>query len=601
MSSKRQGCELLDTARNFRATSGQTTEAVFKFLSSLDTPRSLTVWLLFKNQEHDQLVDLKCHPSDYNNNPYRFRLDYCATEFLSKATFLTKITKSKEQAALEKFMEYESLCGQTNSRFRSPSSDPLNNGSNVWLLNATKRKIDEILGDFSGDEWFDESNWGPGVSTLVRGEHVSAVNKFRDECGITRDLYPLVRDLFHVAYPSWSKLISARSEHDNGFSMQVGNKIVTVPKSSKTDRVIAIEPGINLWFQKGIGSMIRKRLLRAGVDLSDQTINQRLAKSGSRDQLLATVDFSSASDSISIEVVRELLPPRWFSILDMTRSRYGVHNGEIRKWNKFSSMGNGFTFELESLIFYASALAVRELTGSFGPVSVYGDDVIIPSASFDLYSSYSAFLGFRVNPKKSFHSGYFRESCGAHFYDGVNCKPIFLKEKLTYVESFYSLANRIRDLAHRHNSHDGCDSRFLDCWKSLLDRVPSNLRLMVPSSAGDSGFVGNFDESTPSKARYGHEGWFYRAIVSLGVTQDSEHFALLLARVKVLGPCKSGLDYPMLPRFLVGGPSIGVLVLKRDLPKSTQGYENSYTLRGRTKRKVVRPFVHQWYNFGQWQ
>jgi hypothetical protein len=562
---KRRSSELLDIAQAFRAPPSVTDIAVRHFLSDLDTPRSLSVWLLYKNQEHDQLTNLECHAIDYENNPYRFRLDYIATNFLSKSKFL-KTSFDLEKVALTKFHEYETLCHETNRRFLNPASDPLNHGPNVWLLNATKRKIAAVLGDYSPDEFVDEANWGPGVSTLVKGEAVSAINKFHEERGMTRDLYPLVRDCFSVMYPSWSDSLS-RSFGENWQVLEVGNVIVTVPKNSKTNRVIAIEPGINLWFQKAIGSMIRRRLNRSGIDLQDQSINQRLARSSSLDDSLATVDFSSASDSISLEVVRELLPPRWFKIMDLCRSRFGVLDSGPIKWNKFSSMGNGFTFELESLIFFAAAEAVKEYTGSTGVISVYGDDVIIPSTMYNLFSSYSAFLGFRVNLRKSFSSGYFRESCGSHFYDGVDCKPIFLKEKLRHVEAFYKLANSIRNLAHRHNFGRGCDARFHYSWSHLVDRIPDPLRIFVPRSAGDTGLVGNFDEACPVRARYGIEGYYYRALSSLGVSRESESFAVLLARLR---------------------------------NPSTQEYGNTYTLRGRTKRSITRSLVQQWYNLGEW-
>jgi len=568
MSSKRRRSpELLEAARKFREAPSTTDVAIRHFLSALDTPRSLTVWLLFRNKEHDQLTALDCHPAHYND-AQSFRDAYTATNFLAKASFL-KTSFNREAVALEKFEEYESLCKRTNSRFRNPHLDPLHNGSNVWLLHATKRKIMQILGDFSADEFVDGANWGPGVSTLIKGEHVSAINKFHDERGITRDLYSLVEPWLPAAYPLWFNHLS-RCYGESWMNFQVGNDIVTVPKNSKTDRVIAIEPGWNLWFQKAIGTMIRRRLLRVGIDLNNQSINQRLALLGSKYFKLATVDFSSASDSIALELVREVLPPRWFQIMDICRSHYGKSSNGPRRWEKFSSMGNGFTFELESLIFYAAAEAVAEYSGALTasePISVYGDDVIIPSSTFELFSSFSEFLGFRVNPKKSFSSGSFRESCGSHYFGGIDCKPVYLKEKLRHVESFFKLANSVRLLAHRRNSHYGCDHSFLECWHHLYYRVPEPLRLWSPLGAGDVGFVGNFDEATPTRARYGIEGYTYSALSQLGISQETDSEAVLLARLWV--------------------PSV-------------QEYGNNYTLRGRSRRRLTTSIVQQWYNLGPW-
>jgi hypothetical protein len=380
-----------------------------------------------------------------------------------------------------------------------------------------------------------------------------------------------------MAYPLWAERLLGPDNSgclkEDAFKFVAGNEVVTVPKNAKTDRVIAIEPGLNLWFQKGCGSMIRRRLRRFGVNLNSQENNQQLARASSSTGLLATVDFSSASDSISYNLVREVIPSRWFTLLDVCRSPVGNHDSSQIRWNKFSSMGNGFTFELESLIFFAAALAVCENSGvSTREISVFGDDVIIPSSCYDLFSSFCDFLGFKVNNQKSFSSGYFRESCGSHYFAGVDCKPIFLKEILTNVQSIYRLANNVRMLAHRRNSYYGCDSMLERCWRNLVSWVPKPLRLRIPAGQGDGGFISNFDEATPSRARYGVEGYHYRALIETGVKRSSEQLGLLLARLWSPSP---------------------------------SAHKNTYALRGRTRLSLSRIsdsgcLVKQWYDLGPW-
>lgn len=568
MSFKRRNRELAVAARNYRVGTSVTDEAIFNTLQALDCPRSLTVWLLYKSGEHQQLADLGFDPGAYETFT-RFRDAYHATHFLSKSDFL-KLDVSKEQAAFDKFFKFEDLCGETNRRFKDLSLDPLYTGPNVWLLNATIRKIDSILGDYSPDEFVDSSNWGPGVTTLTKGSHVSATNKFQSESGITRRLYDFIKPWFSMAYPAWASTFSeCLTEDEKVFCIQVGNEVITVPKNSKTDRVIAIEPGLNLWFQKGIGSMIRRRLRRRGVDLNSQTRNQELARVGSFTDRLATIDFSSASDSISTEVVRTLLRPDWYLLLDICRSTAGTHKGTPLLWKKFSSMGNGFTFELESLIFYSAALAVCEYSEvSSHEVSIFGDDVILPSSCRALFEQFCAFLGFRVNTDKSFSSGYFRESCGAHYYSGRDLKPLYLKERLADVSSIYKLANGIRLLAHRRNSHCGCDRSFLRTWHHLYLRVPKHLRFGIPVGYGDGGFIQNFDEAAPVRARDGIEGYHFWCLTDTGVNQYCEKPGLLLARL------------------WCGSPA--------------QAYKNNYTLRGRTRTRVSRVLAQTWYNLGGW-
>jgi len=554
-----------------RVSSSVTEDAICLYLQALDTPRSLTVWLLFISKEHQQLVDLDIDPSQYQD-PVRFRLDYTATNLLAKADFL-EIKVSKKDAALEKFRKFEAQCKTTNLRFKSLSPESSLDGGD-WLLHATRRKIAEILSEFSCEEFANSCDWGPGVSTLIKGEHVSAFNKFQCETGITRDLYAFIKPWFAEAFPLcalhlWSK---EADQSNDGFTFELGNVIVTVPKNSKTDRVIAIEPGWNLWFQKGIGSMIRSRLGRSGVNLNSQDKNQQFAHEGAFIGHLATVDFSSASDSISREVVRALLPSDWFAILDVTRSKIGMEGSNLVKWEKFSSMGNGFTFELESLIFYAAAFAVCDYQGlSKKDLSVFGDDVILPVEAYPLYSKWCNFLGFTVNSSKSFYSGYFRESCGSHYFGALDCKPVYLKGKLTTVQSLYKFCNAIRLLAHRFGSNRSCDKRFAFAWQSLVKRIPKQLRFGIPYGIGDAGLIMNFDEAAPPLAKRPHEltweGYSIRAVIEVGVTQQCDGNGLLLDR------CRRSQEH---------------------------AYGNFYTLRGRTKIRVSRLFVSSWYNLGGW-
>lgn len=600
MSSKTHRHELVKLARSFRVARSFTNDVVFSFLSDLDCPRSLAVWMLYDSKEHAQLADLEIEPSWYNTMA-DFRDAYAATHFLAKSDFLTLDVK-KDEAAFDKFFKFEDLCRQTNRRFRDLSLDPLFKGANVWLLNAVTRKIAQVLGDFSPEEWVDSANWGPGVTNQINGCHVSAVNKFSHEAGITRQLHDLVEPWFHQAYPTWfrertsavrkyfdesgssyvvghpTQLITAYVEQsDLGYVEEVGNSIITVPKNSKIDRVIAVEPGLNLWFQKGVGAMIRRRLLREGIDLNDQTRNAELARLGSLYGTLATVDFSSASDSIAYNLVRELLPPVWFSVMDSCRSPIGIRGEQQTKWEKFSSMGNGFTFELESLIFYAAACAVREYTREDGVVSVFGDDVILPSSCCDLFYSFATFLGFKVNTQKSFSEGPFRESCGAHYWSGICVKPIYLKEMLSNVQSVYKLANGVRALAHRRGFNCGCDHRLRHTWRRLFLGVPKSLRLRVPPGVGDCGFHSNWDEAAPTAAAArqfpmyrGFEGFVVDGLIESGVKSlPVEHSGVLLARLR--------------------------------LRSHDQALGNNYTLRGRTRVDLKRLLVSQWSNYGSWQ
>lgn len=204
------------------------------------------------------------------------------------------------------------------------------------------------------------------------------------------------------------------------------NKIDFVPKTAKTHRSIAIEPLLNTYVQKGIDQVMRDRLRKFGYDLSDQGANQELARVGSVDGSFATLDLSSASDTLSRELVRYLVPPGVYAILSAARSPSYKLDGKVARYEKFTSMGNGFCFPLETLVFAAAARAsMRATLGHLGRHCVYGDDIIVPTSAYALTVALLQFLGFTPNPSKSFSKGPFRESCGTDWYKGQDVRPVY--------------------------------------------------------------------------------------------------------------------------------------------------------------------------------
>lgn len=553
----------------YRVPSRLTEKAVRTILEGIDSPRSLAVWLLFKNGEHKQLVDLEVNSLDYlgsSDGAKKFRDDYLATELLSKSDFL-KLDVDRAQVAMEKFMAAEDRNRRTNLYWSHLDAQKLS-GHRGWLLNAVARKIDAILGDFDPEEWFDLCSWGPGATFNIGGKDTSSVNKFQNESGITLDLYQLVKDLIPAYWPLWASKLSGR------YCFTPGNKVTTVPKNAKTDRVIAIEPGLNVFFQLGLGRMISRRLLRVeGIDLNSQERNGMLAFYASMSGTLATVDFSSASDLISERLVEQILPSRWFSVLDCCRSKLSKVGDKFLRMEKFSSMGNGFTFPLQSLIFFAMAHASCEFAQvSSEYVGVFGDDVVIPIEAYATFQELCELFGFTINPEKSFTSGCFRESCGTHYFWGTDVKPIYLKKGLSDVESVYKLANSVRRLAHRRNFNYGCDASLRSAWLLLYHSVPKELRFKIGEGYGDGGFVDNFDSAAPpsykpQRLRNWIEGFRVWSLTHVAIKRASMDLGLLLSK----------LFYPSLME---------------------EG--NSYPLRAATRRKIALLHVHNWYDLGPW-
>jgi hypothetical protein len=141
-------------------------------------------------------------------------------------------------------------------------------------------------------------------------------------------------------------------------------------------------------------------------------------------------------------------------------------------------MGNGFTFELESLLFYAIAKATAYFTGTSGTISVYGDDIIIPSQMYHDLTFVLKILGFSVNPDKSFSEGPFRESCGGHFYNGTRVTPFYIRGPITDIHTLIVTANAVRKWAeYEYSGPPSSFDKILDCeiyplWKLLSESVP---------------------------------------------------------------------------------------------------------------------------------
>jgi len=544
-----------------------TRKFTYEYLSALDCPRSLTVFILFEQGEHKQLSELQWDPHHYNDLKSA-RDSLAATKFLSKAVFLRTGNQLKE-IAMEKFFETELQCKKTNEYLVNLANKP----DLASSLLAAQFKISSILSDFTPDEFIDACNFGPGSTTTIRRRLANHPYKFQFETGITQEAYDFTMPWFSNAYPLWEvqpKVIS-------------GSKIVTVPKNAKTDRVIAIEPGINLWFQKGIGSMLRRRLKGFGIDLNNQSINGDKSRIASKFSHLATVDFSSASDTISTKLVEEIFPQNWLALLRAYRSKFATVDGKIHRLEKFSSMGNGFTFELESLIFYVFACVACDRTNcSSKEVSVYGDDVILPVEAYDEYCSIVQSVGFTVNLAKSYSSSYYRESCGAHYWDGQCVKPIFLKEELYEEDTILRNANSVREYSRRR-VNGGCDRTLRRCWVFLAALLGSSTP-RICSGYGDIGLIVNEDEAgvNPVPAKHGIEGNFHLVWCFVPITRSFSDRGLLLFKLKTLG--RSRDEWRFNPLDITEAGCVG-----NEVPMPMQ-----------VKKTRKRVLVPRWTSLGPW-
>jgi len=267
-----------------------------------------------------------------------FQDDYLAVEMMSKfPDWDLGIDRSK--VAIEKFLASERTCSEANSRLKRGYVDgsslaSVTPESVIW---TARGKIARLLGPFNWDHAENHFAFGPGATHGLKSKYGDAYFKFQAKPESTREAAVLAYTCISRV-PAWfdhAVSLTARTMDDHmqlSFPERVrelitivpGNRITTVPKNAKTDRIIAIEPTLNGYMQHGVGSLIRSRLKRVGVDLNNQRRNQELALLGSVDGSLATIDLSAASDSVSTELVRRLLPPDWLAAIEQLRCSQGV-------------------------------------------------------------------------------------------------------------------------------------------------------------------------------------------------------------------------------------------------------------------------------------
>jgi len=481
---------------------------------ALDTPVSLSCYILLKYGEYEQLVTKEIDPVWYTH-PERFFRDYQAVKLLSKYPYLETGLNPRLEA-MKKFIEAEVRCKYTNEIFlRCPDEEELLLPPVVRrVLWHARRKISSILGDVPTYEELD-FRFGPGAAYGVR-KYTSVFHKLTAELECTDAMLPILGD-FLAEFPGWIENDTVEVKLRNG------SQLTFVPKDAKSERPICIEPLLNGLYQKGVGLYIRNRLKRFGINLDDQSINQDMARRAYAEGL-ATVDFSSASDTIAKGLVLDLLPIDWFEFLNVARCpRYEIE-GHWYDFEKFTSMGNAYTFELETLIFYSLAAACcKELGIEYQTgvnLHVYGDDVILPSKAFDLFAEVSNHCGFLINRKKSYKTGLFYESCGHDYFAGRFVRPFFIKKDFQTVEDLYHAANSVlkciqtyEGLFTEHTSYHDYDlviDRLHDLFAWCISCIPRRLRLLVPEGQGDCGLYADFDIACPTKHRTWC-GYVYRA------------------------------------------------------------------------------------------
>lgn len=327
---------------------------------------------------------------------------------------------------------------------------------------------------------------GPGASIGARGKDFYT-KLFSSPLACTSEGLWTAYQFYVANTPLWSRAEAQRASEYGNARIVAGNRLSFVDKNADISRVICTEPGLNMFLQLGLGAVFERRLRRFyGIDIrTQQNVNRELARLGSSENSLCTIDLSSASDTVSHRMLRKFLPEDIVQWLEFLRSpTCTLPDGRVEPLHMISSMGNGFTFPLETIVFACAVAAVYTLEGiplkqttcswdltprqmahrlrlrrryghelpdelsqlkwEHGNFGVFGDDIIVEKRAARKLVRLLNILGFQVNESKSFLEGPFRESCGADYFDGQPVRGVYIKS-LKSQSSRYVAINRLNE------------------------------------------------------------------------------------------------------------------------------------------------------------
>lgn len=532
---------------------------------------------VIRHRDIDQLMSLQRRwglqcintPGDaeFSTNKARYQLAALLKKFQFPANRETQTLN-----AFQKFLDAEAQC----RAFNREGWTALAGCTETWKTTAityAKGFLQQLLGVTlpSSEELTEWSRHGPGATLDTNEGAVSAYDKFADwpyQC--TSAVYGLAKiairndarwlgaledDYREVFGIPKHQLLDRKRFWRTVLQIVPGDRICFVPKNAETFRTITIGPTMNIFLQLGVDGYIRRRLKRWGVDLDNQSKNQRLARLGSigGEDPFVTIDLKGASDTVSLKVCEFYLPDEWNSYLLTLRSPCADYMGTTYWLSKMSAMGNGFTFVLESAIFAAIIYGCMMATnGHFDreDMAVFGDDLVVRHSLSARVIELLTLSGFTVNEDKSFLEGPVRESCGTDWFEGRPIRPVFLENTPTDVAELFSDINRLkRSLALRWGIEESETLKLMSKW------IPEEYRDHI-GPLSDEVFDSHLHSASPlpgSKVNIGV--WEYKRLVYRPQRNCAKlfHFRKLMHDLREAQPTPSYLGKGV--RKLVGSGS----------------------------------------------
>lgn len=372
------------------------------------------------------------------------------------------ISETADEDCLKKFLASDELCHRWALTLQDTREEE--------LFNLLKQEVDLFLhprGEPLVQSYFDllgHGRAGPGASLGANGTDFYTKFFSSKLTATSSELYQLYNEYVQW-FPDWVDAELSRSYNSGCLGLVRGNRLSFVRKTRDISRSICTEASLNMFFQLGLGEILAKRLRRfewctfereytTMIDLATQPErNRSLAWLGSTNDSIVTIDLESASDSFSTSLCREIFPNWFLDILMMLRSQeVELPGGVWHELGMISSMGNGFTFPLQTMLFTCVVRAAARFHNiklcSVQPgkrmipekeFGVFGDDIACPREISDSVCRLLRIVGFRVNHTKSYFVGPFRESCGRDCYNGHDVRGVYIRSLKTQQDRYVAI------------------------------------------------------------------------------------------------------------------------------------------------------------------
>lgn len=452
---------------------------------------------------------------DFESTPLKFKADYQIASLDKRYRYRKDIYSDNELKALavSKFCDVQDRLGALDWVTLRQDLDLKR------VLSLARQYCSHVLGDFDDDLCHNKAQFGSGASVGVKAREAHLAQRFVIPITGSKEQISWWRSEYDSCphFQQWlESMYGITDTSDPRIYKEVDTLALTfVPKNHKSLRAILPNTTIGTYQSRGVGEIIRDRLKAVSrLDIRKlQHIHRVCAWSSSIGRRHVTMDLSSASDSISEGLLETLLPADWFSFLKGNRIGTVVVDGNVIQSNTFCTMGIGYTFELQTLVFLSLIWACQATNDKFMRptwISVYGDDLIFGSHLDSQVRDVFGKVGICVNEDKTFNEVPFRESCGGDYYRGWDVRPFqpeMDRNFVTPLEYEAMLYKCINGLLIRWDEHAVWNTiRFLT---NEIEKVAQACLLVPLTHPEDSGIRTGIDRA----GHYTHDFLGYTKVV----------------------------------------------------------------------------------------